>query len=147
MILTALLKLITNFGKVFQVSYNGKTKNNIRNLNSYGFWSSPPKGSKVVLIRDFHRNYYGIAYKNDKIPELKEGETIIGNFSLESFIKFSKTGKINISNENQDLLTSLTELKTVLKTSTFSDNTTPVFGTTTQTALETFLTNLEKLLE
>lgn len=146
-VFAGVLNIIKDSGRVLQASYNGKPKNNIRNLNSYGFWSNPPKGSKVVLIQDINGNYYGVAYLDNVIPELKEGETIIGNFSLSSFIKFSETGKVSISNSTTDLLTLLTELKTILKTGKLANDITIVFGSDTQTLIDTWFTNLQELLE
>ena len=146
MIFSGLLTKIKNSGKILQIKYLFKPKDNIRNLNPYGFFSNPPKNSKVVCLKDTFGSIYGIAYKDSLIEALESTEVIVGNPISDSKILFKANGKIQIKNPTTDLLTLLTELKNVIKTGTQADNTTPVFGTITQTALDTFLTNLEKLL-
>lgn len=146
MIFSGLLTKIKNAGKTLQIRYLFKVKDNVRNLSPYGFFSNPPENSKVVLLKDKFGSVYGIAYLDSSIPVLKGNEVVVGNFVEGSQVLFKENGKIQIKNETTDLLTSLTELKNVIKNGTQVDNLTSVFGTTTTTALDTFLTNLEKLL-
>jgi hypothetical protein len=97
MIFSGLLTLIKNAGKVFQVNFNNKTTDKVRNLTPYGLFCHPPKNSKVVLIQDKNKTYYGIAYLDEVIPTLKENEVVVGNFVIGSIVKYDEDGNINIT--------------------------------------------------
>jgi len=90
------LTLIKEGGKSLQAKFNGRSKDNIKNLQSYGFVSHPPVKSNVVIINDDYGNPYGIAYLNSVIPELKENEVAVGNLVIGSIIKFLEDGTISI---------------------------------------------------
>jgi phage gp45-like len=145
MIFSGLLTKIKNAGKTLQIRYLFKTKDNVRNLNPYGFFSNPPENSKVVLLKDKFGSVYGIAYLDSSIPVLNGNEVVVGNFVEGSQILFKTGGKIQIKNTETDLLTLMTELKTILKTGKI-DSGTFIFDTATQTAIDTWFTNIQKLL-
>lgn len=96
-VFAALLTRITRAGKIFQGTFNGKTKDDIRNLTPYGFFSHPPKNSKIVMLKDNGGTYYGMAYLDSVIPSLEEGEVVGGNFQVGSIVKFDKDGNITIT--------------------------------------------------
>jgi hypothetical protein len=144
-IFSGTLTKIKSAGKNLQIKYF-KPKDNIRNLNPYGFFSNPPQNCKVVALKDKFGSVYGIAYLDSSIPVLNGNEAVVGNFVDGSQIKFDNAGKIQIKNETTDLLTLLTELKTILKTGLLVDNATLVYGTTTQALIDTWFTNLQTLL-